>query len=244
MKRVALITGSTSGIGEGIARLLIKNNFIVALHSNKSIEKGEALAKELGNASYTQADLSEHENIPKFIEEIISKHGRIDVLINNAGISEVIPHNELKKATSTIWNKLHNVNVIAPWLLITELEDSLRKSATKEQTSCIINITSHAGVRPKGASIPYSVSKAALNHMTKLLAVTLGNNIRVNAIAPGLVDTPMTKSWKWAHEIWENNAPMARAAQPLDIAQVALMLINSDYLTGEVIIVDGGLNLV
>ena len=243
IKRVVLITGSTSGIGEGIAKLLIENGFIVALHSNKSIEKGEALAKELGNASYTQADLSEHENIPKFIEEIISKHGRIDVLINNAGISEVIPHNELKKATADIWSKLHDVNVIAPWLLITELEDILRKSATKEQPSCIINITSHAGVRPKGASIPYAVSKAALNHMTKLLAVTLGNSIRINAIAPGLVDTPMTKSWKWAHEAWENNAPMARAAQPFDIAQIALMIINSNYLTGEIIMVDGGLNL-
>jgi NAD(P)-dependent dehydrogenase (short-subunit alcohol dehydrogenase family) len=202
MQRVTLITGSTSGIREGIiAKRLVQDDFIVALHSNKSVEKGEALAKELGNASYTQADLSQHENITTLIEEVIKKHGRLDILINNAGISEVIPHDELKKATPDIWNKMYNVNVIAPWTLISEAENALKKSATKEQPSCIINITSHAGVRPKGASIPYAVSKAALNHMTKLLAITFGDTIRVNAIAPGLVDTPMTRSWQWAHEI-------------------------------------------
>jgi len=243
LKRVALITGSTSGIGEGIAKRLIQDGFIVALHSNLSIEKGHSLAKELGNASYTQADLSEPENIKRLIEEVLQIHGRLDVLINNAGVSEVIPHDELKKATPEIWNKMYNINVIAPWTLISEAESALKKSATKERPSCIINISSHAGVRPKGASIPYAVSKAALNHMTKLLAVTLGNTIRVNAIAPGLVDTPMTRSWQWAHDMWENNAPMARAAQPSDIAEIALMLIKSNYLTGEIIMTDGGLNL-
>lgn len=242
-QRVVLVTGSTSGIGEGIARRLNQDGFIVALHSNNSIEKGKILAKELGNASYTQADLSKQENISKLIEQVIEKHGRLDILINNAGISAVIPHDKLREATPDIWRALYEVNVIAPWMLITESEKYLTKTSTTEQPSCIINITSHAGVRPKGASIPYSVSKAALNHMTKLLAISLGNNIRVNAIAPGLVDTPMTRLWQWAHDIWKNNSPMARAAQPSDIAEIALMIIKSNYLTGEVIMVDGGLNL-
>ena len=243
LQRVALITGSSSGIGEGIARLLVKNGFIVVIHSNISIEKGQALAKELGNATYIQADLSQDENIKILIDKVIKKYARLDVLINNAGVSEVIAHNELKKATPDIWSRLYDINVIAPWRLITQAENILKKCASKEEPSCIINITSHAGVRPKGASIPYAVSKAALNHMTKLLAVTLGNTIRVNAIAPGLVDTPMTRSWKWAHDIWKNNSPMQRAAQPSDIAEIALMIVKSNYLTGEVIVVDGGLNL-
>jgi len=243
VKRVVLITGSTSGIGEGIAKRLYEDGFIIALHSNTSVEKGIILAKELDGASYTQSDLSYPENIPILIKEVINKHGRLDVLINNAGISEIIPHNDMKKATPEIWSNMYNINVIAPWILITEAEDELRKNATIEQSSCIINITSHAGVRPKGASIPYAVSKSALNHMTKLLAISLGNSIRVNAIAPGLVDTPMTRSWKWAHNIWGENSPMKRAAQPLDIAEIALMLIKSNYLTGEVIMADGGLNL-
>ena len=98
-------------------------------------------------------------------------------------------------------------------------------------------------MRPKGASIPYASSKAALNHMTKLLAVALAPDIRVNAVAPGLVDTPMTAAWTELQDIWKTRAPMRRAAQPTDIAAIVSMLIASDYLTGEVILADGGFNL-
>jgi NAD(P)-dependent dehydrogenase (short-subunit alcohol dehydrogenase family) len=162
------------------------------------------------------------------------------VLVNNAGISRVIPHADLEAATSAIWRELHEVNVIAPWQLITQAAPFLRLS---DQAPSVVNIASHAGVRPKGASVPYAVSKAALVHMTKLLAVTLAPTIRVNAIAPGLVDTPMTADWHAAQALWRNRAPMRRAAQPEDIADVAAMLIKSRYLTGEVVLADGGLNL-
>lgn len=242
-KKVALITGSTSGIGEGIAKRLVADGFVVALHSNASVEKGEALALALGNASYTQADLFKSEDIKRLVKTVLQKHGRLDVLVNNAGISEVIPHENLKEATPEIWAKLYHLNVIAPWSLISEAEEALSKSAKDGVPSCIINISSHAGVRPKGASIPYAVSKSALNHMTKLLATTLGEKIRVNAIAPGLVDTPMTCSWEWAHELWNEKAPMKRPAQPSDIADIVAMVVASTYLTGEIIMVDGGLNL-
>ena len=243
IKRVALITGSTSGIGEGIAKRLVADGFEVALHSQNSVEKGEALAKELVYASYTQADLADTDEIKRLVKTVLEKHGRLDVLVNNAGISEVIPHENLKEATPEIWSNLYNVNVIAPWTLVSEAEEALRKSAKEGIPSCVVNISSHAGVRPKGASIPYAVSKASLNHMTKLLATTLGDEIRVNAIAPGLVDTPMTRSWEWAHELWNEKAPMKRPAQPSDIADIVAMVIHSTYLTGEVIMVDGGLNL-
>ncbi|MBW9249990.1 MAG: SDR family oxidoreductase, partial [Acidithiobacillus ferriphilus] len=107
----------------------------------------------------------------------------------------------------------------------------------------VLNISSHAGVRPKGASIPYAASKAALIHVTRLLAKTLGPDIRVNAIAPGLVDTPLTEDWVAIREQWMREAPMRRSARPNDIADVAMMLTESTYLTGEVILVDGGMNL-
>jgi NAD(P)-dependent dehydrogenase (short-subunit alcohol dehydrogenase family) len=106
-----------------------------------------------------------------------------------------------------------------------------------------LNISSHAGIRPKGASIPYAVSKAALNHMTKLLALSLAPLIRVNAIAPGLVETPMSKNWVAARKLWEEQSPMGRGAKPEEIAQIASMLVASQYLTGEILIADGGLNL-
>jgi NAD(P)-dependent dehydrogenase (short-subunit alcohol dehydrogenase family) len=163
--------------------------------------------------------------------------------VNNAGINAVIPHNSLKEASAEIWRDIYEVNVIAPWTLIAEAESVLRKSSTSNRPSCILNISSHAGIRPKGASIPYAASKAALNHMTRLLAVSLAPQIRVNAVAPGLVDTPMTENWTEARKLWKERSPMGRGAQPAEIAQLASMLVASNYLTGEIVISDGGLNL-
>ena len=133
--------------------------------------------------------------------------------------------------------------MIAPWTLIAEAETALRQSSSPTCSSCIVNISSHAGIRPKGASIPYSASKAALNHMTKLLALNLAPQIRVNAIAPGLVNTPMSQNWIAARELWKERSPMGRGAEPEEIATVASLLIASHYITGEVLISDGGLNL-
>jgi NAD(P)-dependent dehydrogenase (short-subunit alcohol dehydrogenase family) len=104
-------------------------------------------------------------------------------------------------------------------------------------------VTSHAGVRPKGSSIGYAASKAALNHVTRLLAAALGPDIRVNAVAPGLVDTPLTAGWAEAQELWRTQSPMRRAAQPDDVADLISSLVRNSYLTGEVILLDGGLNL-
>jgi len=97
--------------------------------------------------------------------------------------------------------------------------------------------------KPKGASIPYAATKAALNHVTRLLALSLAPHIRVNAVAPGLVHTPMTANWTQAQQLWKERAPMGRAASPEDIAQAVAMLVASDYLTGEILLSDGGLNL-
>jgi NAD(P)-dependent dehydrogenase (short-subunit alcohol dehydrogenase family) len=165
------------------------------------------------------------------------------VLVNNAGISRVIPHADLAAATPAIWRELHEVNVVAPFHLVTEAEAALREAAGRGRAGCVVNVSSHAGVRPKGASIPYAATKAALNHMTRLLAVTLAPDIRVNAIAPGLVNTPMTADWTDAQQLWRERAPMRRAASPEDIAQGVAMLVACDYLTGEVLLSDGGLNL-
>jgi NAD(P)-dependent dehydrogenase (short-subunit alcohol dehydrogenase family) len=115
--------------------------------------------------------------------------------------------------------------------------------ALRSTGGSIVNVTSHAGVRPKGSSIAYAASKAALNHVTKLLAAALGPDVRVNAVAPGLVDTAMTASWTEAQELWKTASPMRRAAQPADVADLIAAVLANSYLTGEVILLDGGLNL-
>jgi len=241
--RVALVTGSTSGIGKAIAQRLSTDGFTVVFHSRSTAAEGQRLASEHPNATYTQADLADQDQAKFLIAEVLARHGRLDVLVNNAGINASIPHGALKEATAEIWRKLYEVNVIAPWTLIAEAEAALRDSSTADCPSSIVNISSHAGVRPKGASIPYAASKAALNHVTQLLALNLSPAIRVNAIAPGLVDTPMTVTWVEAHKLWKEKSPMRRGAQPSEIADTASMLVSSSYLTGEIILSDGGLNL-
>jgi NAD(P)-dependent dehydrogenase (short-subunit alcohol dehydrogenase family) len=242
-KRVALVKGSTSGIGMAIAMRLADDGFAVAFHSKSSVTMGQALAAQYPDAAYFQADLSDQNQSRQLIAAVLAHYDRLDVLVNNAGISATIPHLDLQAATPEIWRSLYEVNVIAPWTLIAEAEMALRQSSRPECPSCILNISSHAGIRPKGASIPYSATKAALNHMTKMLAMNLAPQIRVNAIAPGLVDTPMSKNWTAARQLWQERSPMGRGAQPAEIAQVAAMMVASHYLTGEIIIADGGLNL-
>ncbi|MFP6562434.1 SDR family NAD(P)-dependent oxidoreductase [Paraburkholderia sp. B3] len=240
---VALVTGSTSGIGEAIARRLSLDGYFVVLHSRISAETGRTLARELGSAAYVQADLADDADRVKLVREAIAISGRLDVLVNNAGISRVIAHADMAAATPEVWHELHEVNVVAPFRLIAEAQSALREAARRGKPGCVVNVSSHAGVRPKGASIPYAATKAALNHVTRLLALSLAPDIRVNAVAPGLVDTPLTADWTQAQQLWKERAPMRRAASPEDIAQIVSMLVASDYLTGEILLSDGGLNL-
>lgn len=240
---VALVTGSTSGIGEAIARRLAREGMAVVLHSRESTAAGRALAAELGQATYVQADLMLDADRIRLIREAAGIWGRLDVLVNNAGSSRVIPHADLVAATPEVWQLLYEINVVAPFRLVAEAESALREAARRGRPGCVVNISSHAGVRPKGASIPYAATKAALNHVTRLLALSLAPDVRINAVAPGLVDTPMTVDWTEAREVWRTRAPMQRAASPDDIAQAVALLVASDYLTGEILLSDGGLNL-
>lgn len=238
-REVALVTGSTSGIGEGIARRLAAEGMHVIVHSRSSREAGLAIAAEIGG-TYLSADLADAVQARGLAEQAVDVCGRLDVLVNNAGVSWPIPHTDLDAVTPEVWHQILDVNLIAPCVLTSATALPLKRS----DRGCVVNITSHAGIRPKGSSIPYAASKAALNHVTRLLAAALGPDVRVNAIAPGLVDTPMTATWTDAQETWRQRAPMRRAATPADVADLAVALINSSYATGEVILLDGGLNLV
>jgi NAD(P)-dependent dehydrogenase (short-subunit alcohol dehydrogenase family) len=241
--RVALITGSTSGIGAATARRLARDGYTVALHSRSSADVGKRMADELAGASYHQADLADEQATRDLVASVLHRHGRLDVLVNNAGQSIRIPHADLKAATPAVWRHMLDVNLIAPFVLITEAEPALRQSAAAGRPAAIVNIGTHAGVRPKGASIPYATAKAGLHHVTRLLALALGPAIRVNCVAPGLVETPMGANWPEATELWNTRSAMRRPAKPEDIADLVAALVANDYVTGEIVIADGGLNL-
>ncbi len=237
-QQVALVTGSSSGIGAQVARRLAADGYAVVVHSRSSVAAGQALAAEIGG-TYLQADLGDEVAARGLVEGVLARYGRLDVLVNNAGMTQVIAHPDLAAATPEIWRQLYDLNVIAPFVLVTAAEQALR-----EAQGCVVNVSSLAGVRPTGSSIPYAASKAALNHTTRLLAKALGPAVRVNAVAPGLVDTPWTQDWDEVRSLVQSMAPLRRSATPDDVAEVVLGLIRSTYVTGEVVVVDGGLGLV
>ncbi len=237
--QTVLITGSSSGIGAATAHLFAASGATLVINSSTSVTAGRAVADELPDASYVQADVSDQAQAQALIDRVIADHGRLDVLVNNAGTTEVISHGDLQAATPDIWRRIFDVNVMGTWQVTVAAVDHLRSSGRGQ----VINVSSVAGERPTGSSIPYACSKAAVSHMTRLLANVLGPDVRVNAVAPGLVDTPWTADWTFVREFVNAQAPLQRTATPEDVAEVILGLARSTYVTGEVVLVDGGLSL-
>ena len=237
--RTVLVTGSSSGIGVATARRFAALGASVVINSATSVEAGRAVAAELADASYVQADVTAEDQAQGLIDQVIERHGRLDVLVNNAGTTQVIPHVDLEAATPDVWRRIFDVNVIGTWQVTVAAVPHLRASGRGQ----IVNVSSLAGERPTGSSIPYACSKAALSHMTRLLANTLGPDVRVNAVAPGLVDTPWTADWDFVREFVTAQAPLQRTATPDDVAEMIIGLARSTYVTGEVVVIDGGLNL-
>jgi ketoreductase RED2 len=237
--KVAVVTGSSSGIGAAAARLMAAEGARIVVNSVASVAAGEALAAELPGAAYVQADISDESQARALVAATLERYGRLDILVNNAGATRVIPHHDLAAVTDEDWQRILGTNVVGTWYVTRAAVDALRADGG----GCVINVTSIAGVRPTGSSIPYAVSKAALNHLTVLLANVLGPEIRVNAVAPGLVDTPWTADWGPVKEMWAERAPLRRTGTPEDVARACLTLATADWMTGEVVLVDGGMHL-
>jgi ketoreductase RED2 len=236
--RVVLVTGSTSGIGAATALRFAAHGDTVVFNSVRSVEAGEQLAAQIPGSLYVQADISNADDCTRLVAEVLERYGALDVLVNNAGVTKMIPHYDLAAAGVDVWREIFEVNVFGTWNLSVAAIDALR--ATK---GSIVNVSSAAGVRPTGSSIPYAASKAALNHMTALLAKVVGPEVRVNAVAPGLIDTPWTADWDTIRARVAALAPLKRTGTPSDVADVIVALASTPYVTGQVLCVDGGLTL-
>jgi len=235
--QVAIVTGSSSGIGERTAKRLSELGAAVVVNSSSSVAAGEAVAAALpGEALYVQADISDAEQCRHLLNATIERFGHLDLLVNNAGWTTVVPHHDLDALTDEIFTKTFEINVMGTWQLTKMAIPLLRESTDGH----VVTITSIAGVRPVGSSIAYSMSKAALNQMTRLLAKSYGP-LRFNAVAPGLVATPWTEDWDAQHKAVAAIAPLKRSATPDDCAEAVLALVRNRYVTGEVFVVDGGL---
>ncbi len=235
---VVLVTGSSSGIGEAVARRFAADGASVLVNSSSSVEAGRAVAASLPDALYVQGDIAADGVGEQLVAAALERWGRLDVLVNNAGTTALIPHHDLPAANVDVWRRIFEVNVFGTWQVTLAAMEALRAAH-----GSVVNVTSVAGLRPTGSSIPYAASKAALNHLTVLLAKVVGPEVRVNAVAPGLVDTPWTEDWDTVRAFVEQVAPLRRSGRPDDVADVVLALARSPFVTGQVVAVDGGLSI-
>lgn len=235
VNKVVIVTGGSRGIGAEIVKLLAKLGYKVILNYNKSETYAQDVQKELNNVDIFKADVSKKEEANALIDFAIKKYGKIDVLINNAGIAQTKLFTEI---TDEEWNNVINVNLNSAFYCSREAV----KNMIHNKNGLIINISSIWGITGASCEVAYSTSKAALNGFTKALAKELGpSNIRVNAIAPGIINTEMNNHL--SDEELENikeEIPLERIGEAKDIAKCVKWLIEDNYTTGQIISINGG----
>lgn len=235
MNKVVLITGASRGIGRDIAEKLAQKGYQVIANYNRSEEKAKELKSKYANIDIYKADVSKREEVHNMIKSILEKYKKIDVLINNAGISLTGLFTDV---TDKEWNKIINNDLYSVFCTTQEVLTNM--IMIKE--GCIINISSIWGIVGSSCESIYSVAKAGVDGMTKSLAKELGpSNIRVNSIAPGIIDTEMNNCYS-AEEIEaiKEEIPLERIGKKGDISKCIEWLIEDEYTTGQIISINGG----
>lgn len=234
MKKIILVTGAAKGIGRGIVEELYKNekNIVIA-HYNKSEQEAKEL-QEKGMEIY-KADLRDVLQVKEMINSILNKYGKIDVLINNAGISQIKMFNDI---TVEDWQNMIDTNLNSVFYTTQEVIQNM----IENKNGCIINISSIWGMVGASCEVHYSASKAGIIGLSKALAKELGpSNIRVNVIAPGDINTDMNKELsKEDLDRIKEETPLGKIGTPEDIAKCAKWLIEDEFTTGQVISPNGG----
>lgn len=249
--RVALVTGGAGGIGGAVVRALAKAGISgIAVNYRKSGKAAEELAEEMirggVKAIAVQADVQKDEQVRAMIAKIGDTFGRLDLLVNNAGVTHWVNLSDLEGLTDAIWDEILDVNVKGAFRCARAASSLL--SATE---GMIVNVSSISGVLAPStmSSLAYGTAKAALIYMTRGLAVAMAPKVRVNCVAPAFTDTPwMSQHFgaEYRQVIAKASAgyPLQRIADPEDIAGAILGIITGgDFVTGQTLIVDGGLSL-
>jgi glucose 1-dehydrogenase len=248
--KVAVITGSSKGIGRAIALAFAKSNTYSGIVVNaRKREEAERVAKEvqdIGNSNSIAviADVSQEADCIRLIDEIVKHYGRIDVLVNNAGIQQEVPFED---TSIEVWQKIIAVDLTGPFVCSREAVKHMLNQNPKG--GCIINISSVHQIIPKPHYLPYATSKAGIEMMTKTMALELAHdNIRVNTVAPGAIETDMNQELKDDKAELDKvlrRIPLRRIGTPEEIANMVEFLASdkASYVTGSTFFVDGGMTL-
>ena len=237
-QKVAIVTGASRGIGRAIAKSLANKDYIVIANYNKSEKEAIELKNEFNNIDIFKADVSKTDEIKSLVEYTLNKYGKIDVLVNNAGIGN---EKLFQDITDEDWQNVINTNLYSVFCVTQEVVNNM----IHNKSGCIINISSIWGQIGASCECIYSASKAGIDGITKSLAKELGpSNIRVNSIAPGFIDTDMNKKYKTSeiNDI-KNETPLQKIGRPEDIAKCVNWLVEDEFTTGQVISINGGWNI-
>ena len=241
--RVSLVTGGSGDIGSAIAKRLGQSGSNVVITyvgaeelANQTVDEIKA---EGGNASALRLDQRDPNEIEAIISQISQDQGRLDILVNNAAWNIGIPFPNLEELTAEIWDRVLETNLRAPFLLARAAASLLKADGGGH----IVNISSAGGISPGSSSIAYSSSKAGLNHLTRCLAVAMSPDVAVNCVAPGLVEnTRMANRLPDAvSNAARKQAILGKVGQTEDIAEQVLTFVTSTSVTGQTIVIDGGL---
>ena len=237
--KTIIITGGSRGIGKSLVANFAKDGYNVILNYNKSENSAKQIKNELLEEGFEieifKADVSKKDEVKKLIEFTLSKFGNIDVLINNAGVAKL---QMFRDVTEEDWDEIMNTNLKSVLFTIQEVLPDM----VNRKKGCIINISSVWGIVGASCEAVYSASKAGVDAITKSLAKELGpSNIRVNSIAPGIIDTEMNSCLdeKIKEEI-EQEIPLGRIGKSLDIYRCAKWIVEDEYTTGQIISPNGG----
>ena len=239
-RRVALVTGSATGIGRAVAWRFADRGFAVTVNYSKSRGEAEETAEGVrtrgGLAIVVEADVADDTAVRVMVERTVESFGGLDVLVNNAATTYFVPHTDLDGLTGRVWDDILNVNLKGTFFACRAAMPLL-----KGRSGNIVNIASVAGVAGSGSSIAYAASKGAVITLTKSLAKAFAPEVRVNAVAPGPVQTRWLADHPEMIESAMKLTPLKRPATPEDVAAVVLFLADqTSLMTGQVLVVDGG----
>ena len=238
----AIVTGGSGGLGERICRALALNGVNVVVNYAKSEAKAKGVAGEISKlgprAVAIQADVSDNAAVLKMVAQTKAEFGRVDILVNDAAYNQSVPFSDIEGLTHEIWNRILNTNLNGPFNCIKAVAPLMKAQGQGR----IINISSGASLFPRGSSIAYAVSKAALNHLTLCMAAALAPEITVNCVAPGhMKGTRMTSNLRPEHIAKaEQTAALKRSVNKDDVAEQIMTFCRSDSVTGQTILMDCG----
>jgi len=241
---VALVTGGSGGLGRKICKSLAENGVRVAVGFLDGSERADDVCREIladgGNAIPVQFDQSDEDSIDRAVHAVVEKLGSLDILVNNAAMAKGVPFPDLDALSPELWDTTMQVNLRGPWLVTRSAAPHLKKSALGR----VVNVAAMAGLKPMGASIAQSVSKAGTIQLTRCLAVAMAPEVTVNCVAPGLMEgTQLTQNISDAfRDSFKSQAILGTTTSLDDVAGQIVQFCRSGSVTGQTLVIDGGVH--